>query len=150
MWPGVLVQQIVRTLPAKYMAEPRARLGTYYEFDICAFEDESDAEPFTESNDESAGGVATAVAAATRVSPAPTLTVEAEFPEQYAYEVLIFDTERERRLVAAIEIVSPGNKDRPDSRTLFVAQCAHLLRQDVCVSLVDLVRSAASTFMSSC
>jgi hypothetical protein len=61
------------------------------------------------------------------------------FSEQYAYEILIFDLERERRLVAAVEIVSPANKDRPESRQLFVARCFHLLRQDVCVSMIDLV-----------
>lgn len=49
---------------------------------------------------------------------APALTVDAEFPEQYAYEVLIFDLERDRRLVAAVEIVSPANKDRAESRRL--------------------------------
>jgi hypothetical protein len=65
--------------------------------------------------------------------------LDAEFPEQYAYEVLIFDLERERRLVAAVEIVSPANKDRPESRQLFVAKCFNLLRQDVCLSIVDLV-----------
>jgi hypothetical protein len=72
-------------------------------------------------------------------APAPTATLDAEFPEQYAYEVLIFDLERERQLVAAIEIVSPANKDRPESRRLFAAKCFNLLRQDVCVSIIDLV-----------
>jgi hypothetical protein len=72
-------------------------------------------------------------------SPEPTLTIDAEFSEQYAYEVLIYDLERERRLVAAIEIVSPANKDRPESRQLFIAKCFNLLRQDVCVSIIDLV-----------
>ena len=38
-----------------------------------------------------------------------------------------------------VEIVSPANNDRPESRQLFIAKCANLLRQDVCVSLVDLV-----------
>ena len=52
---------------------------------------------------------------------------------------MIFDLERERRLVAAVEIVSPANKDRPESRQLFVAKCFNLLRKDVCVSIVDLV-----------
>jgi hypothetical protein len=42
-------------------------------------------------------------------------------------------------LVAAIEIVSPANKDRPESRQLFLAKCFNLLRQDVCLSVVDLV-----------
>src|SRR5262249_52306923 len=57
----------------------------------------------------------------------------------YEYEVRIFDLNRERRLVAAIELVSPANKDRPQSREAFVAKCASLLRKGVAVSLVDLV-----------
>jgi hypothetical protein len=36
-------------------------------------------------------------------------------------------------------MVSPANKDRPQSRQLFVAKCFNLLRQDVCLSIVDLV-----------
>jgi hypothetical protein len=38
-----------------------------------------------------------------------------------------------------VELVSPGNKDRPESRRQFVAKCAALLGQGVCVSIVDLV-----------
>ena len=44
-----------------------------------------------------------------------------------------------RRLVAAIEIVSPANKDRPEHRNVFVAKCAALLQKGVAVSIVDLV-----------
>jgi hypothetical protein len=69
----------------------------------------------------------------------PTLTVEADLSEQDEYEVRIYDVERGRQLVAAIEIVSPSNKDRPDTRELFVVKVASLLQQGVCVSLVDLV-----------
>jgi hypothetical protein len=65
-------------------------------------------------------------------------TGDAEFPEQYAKEVLIFDLERDRQLEAAALIVSPANKGRPESRQLFVAKCFNLLRQDVCLSIVDL------------
>lgn len=55
------------------------------------------------------------------------------------YEVRVYDARRGRRLVAAIEIVSPGNKDRPESRAQFVAKCAALLRQRVSVVPVDVV-----------
>src|SRR5205807_913577 len=65
--------------------------------------------------------------------------VKAELLEQDEYEVRIYDTERGRQLVAAIEIISPSNKDRPDTRQLFVGKVASLLQQGVCVSLVDLV-----------
>lgn len=60
-------------------------------------------------------------------------------PDEYEYEVRVFDVERERTLVAAIELVSPANKDRAESRQAFVAKCAALLRKGVAVSLVDLV-----------
>ena len=61
-----------------------------------------------------------------------------DLPDVDEYEVRVFDDEN-RRLVAAIEIVSPANKDRPDHRHLFVAKCANLLQKGVCVSIVDLV-----------
>jgi hypothetical protein len=67
------------------------------------------------------------------------LTLETDLPDQYAYEVRVFDRERGRRLVAAVEIVSPGNKDRPESRRALVAKVAALLQQGVCVAFVDLV-----------
>ena len=48
-------------------------------------------------------------------------------PTSYEYEVRIYDAERGRHLVAAIEIVSPANKDRPEHRDAFVGKCAALL-----------------------
>jgi len=41
--------------------------------------------------------------------------------------------------VAAIEIVSPSNKDRQDKRDIFTGKAAGLLQQGVYVSVVDLV-----------
>jgi Protein of unknown function (DUF4058) len=67
------------------------------------------------------------------------LAVETTLPEYDAYEVRIFDARRGRHLVAAIEIVSPANKDRPEHRNVFVAKCAALLQKGVAVSIVDLV-----------
>ena len=71
--------------------------------------------------------------------PEPTLTVDVDFAEQYEYEVLVYDQSRGRQLVAAVEIVSPANKDRPENRGAFVTKCAALLHQGVSVSMVDLV-----------
>jgi len=53
--------------------------------------------------------------------------------------VLVYDQVRGRVLVAAIEIVSPANKDREQSRRAFITKCAALLHQGVCVSIIDLV-----------
>jgi hypothetical protein len=41
--------------------------------------------------------------------------------------------------VAAVELVSPSNKDRPEHRRTFVAKCATLLQEQVCVAIVDVV-----------
>jgi hypothetical protein len=132
-WPAAMVQKLADQLPVGYVAEPRVHLGSFYEIDVCTFENEN-AKPSISGRD-STGGAAVAAYA----PPAPSLTVDAELPEQYEYEVLIYDVERDRRLVAAIEIVSPANKDRPDSRQMFVAKCVTLLQKRVCVSIVDLV-----------
>src|SRR5205085_1114056 len=64
---------------------------------------------------------------------------ETELPDDDEYEVRIYDAERGRTLVAAIEIVSPANKDRPEKRNAFVGKCAALLRNGVAVSVVDIV-----------
>jgi hypothetical protein len=42
-------------------------------------------------------------------------------------------------LVAAIELISPGNKDRPQSRHDFVVKCASLLKAGVSLVLIDVV-----------
>jgi hypothetical protein len=134
-WPMKIVEELLPRLPGGFVAEPRVHLGNYFEIDISTFEQVEEAELVADSAQQSIVGLATAPQA----PPMPMLTLDAEFPDQYSYEVLIFDLERDRRLVAAVEIVSPGNKDQRESRQLFVAKCLNLLRQDVCVSIVDLV-----------
>jgi Protein of unknown function (DUF4058) len=66
-------------------------------------------------------------------------SVEIDVAALDEYEVRVYDTKSGRRLVAAVEIVSPTNKDRPEHRRVFVAKCAALLQNHVCVAIVDLV-----------
>jgi Protein of unknown function (DUF4058) len=133
-WPAAMVENLAEQLPDGYVAEPRVHLGSYCEIDVSTYEETGD-EPRQQPDHQSNGGIATA----TWAPPAPSFAVDAEIPEQYVYEVLVFDIQRGRQLVAAVEIVSPANKDRPDSRQIFVAKCAGLLQKAVCVSIVDLV-----------
>jgi hypothetical protein len=59
-------------------------------------------------------------------------------------EVRLYDTRRGRRLVAAVELVSPANKDRPEHRRAFVAKCAAMLQERVCVAIVDVVTTRSA------
>jgi hypothetical protein len=131
-WPAVIVQHLRKHLPQGYEAAPRVHLGAEVEIDLAAFE--KDERPSTQP-ERGNGGVAAAVWA----PPRPSLAVETTLADYDEYEVRIYDAKRHRRLVAAIEIVSPANKDRPEHRGLFVAKCAALVQQGIAVSIVDLV-----------
>jgi hypothetical protein len=131
-WPMMIVRQLIEILPEPYFAAPGVHLGTLYEVDIGTYRD---LKPQLPAGEPGNGGVAVA----TYAPPLPTLTVEPRLPLQDVYEVRIYDSRRHRCLVAAIEIVSPSNKDRPETRTTFVSKVASLLEQGICVSIVDVV-----------
>jgi Protein of unknown function (DUF4058) len=134
-WPMVIVQQLVRILPAQYVAAPRVHLGSQAEIDVAALElGTRDIEPMTP-----AGGIATLWAPAQ-----PNLALETELADTDEYEVRVYDIRRDRRLVAAVELISPANKDRPEARAQFVSKCASLLRQSVAVVLVDVITSRSA------
>ena len=133
-WPAMIVLALARKLPPRYIAGPRVHLGPYFEIDVASFEKDELTEVASAGGEEE-GGVATAVWA----PPRPTWEVATDLPDQDEYEVRVYDEEHERRLVATVELVSPGNKDRPESRRAFVAKCAALLRRDVSVAIVDVV-----------
>lgn len=132
-WPMVIVQQLGKTLPPQYTAGPRVHLGAQVEIDVATFESEPERGGLHSQGQE--GDVAAAVWAPAE----PTLAVETELSDFDEYEVRVYDTRRGRRLVAAIELISPANKDRPEHRSQFTSKCAALLRQGVSVVLVDVV-----------
>jgi len=133
-WPTVIVIALNRKLPPRYVAASRVHLGPHAEIDVSAYEtDTSDSAAAKTAGAD--GGAATAVWA----PPRATFDVAVDLPEQDEYEVRVYDTQPHRRLVAAVEIISPANKDRPEHRRAFVAECAALLQQHVSIALVDLV-----------
>ena len=132
-WPMVIVQYLFTRLPEGYVAAPGVHLVSSHEIDVSTYTEE-ELLPAGAKEDGNGG-----VAVATQVMPPPSLTLVTSLPDQEEYEVRIYDDRRGRTLVAAIEIVSPANKDRPDRRAAFVAKTAALLQKGVCVSIVDLV-----------
>src|SRR4051812_42808469 len=73
---------------------------------------------------------------------APPLVLPTVFPERFTIEV--YSTEGGRTLVAAIELVSPSNKDRAGMRRLFAAKCATYLARGVGLVILDVVSSRQS------
>src|SRR6185369_4825652 len=106
----------------------QTNLGSEVEADVAEFE-----HPNVE---ESGGGGAGALPWSPR---AATLVLPAVFPDDL--EVRVLDHLEDARLVAAVELVSPRNKDRPDSRRAFGAKCAAYLQQGIGVVVVDIVTS---------
>jgi hypothetical protein len=131
-WPMIIAQRLNALLPPEYVAQPSVRLGDAMEIVVAALERESRDDPSRGGNDE------TRLMVASWAPAEPQILIDTEFLEPSAYEVKVY-TQDEFRLVAAIELVSPSNKDRPENRKTFVHKCEALLKQDVCVTIIDLV-----------
>jgi hypothetical protein len=129
-WPMVIAQHLKRILPPRYVAGVRVHLGAQVELDVGAFDRGEPTNPASDADHGSAYAPAN-----------PSVAVESDLLDTDEYEVRVFDTARNRRLVAAIEIVSPANKDRPEHRQAFVGKCEAMLRKGVSVSIIDLVTS---------
>lgn len=118
-------------LPEDYFAEFQIHIGSRVEVDVGTFEEEAAAA--TRRGDGS-----TALMAARVWTPStPTWVLPAIFPDEL--EVQVFSTVTGPTLVAAVELVSPGNKDRPEFRRAFVAKCASYLQQGIGLIIVDVV-----------
>jgi hypothetical protein len=67
----------------------------------------------------------------------PEAVLPAVFPDTFEVRVLCTDTGP--KLVAAIELISPGNKDRAAERRAFAIKCASYLYQGISLVIVDVV-----------
>lgn len=132
-WASAITDELNgQLLPAGYYAEEQVHVGARVEIDVATFERES------ASTNETRGGTATLPVAAW-APPAPDSMMPAVFPD--VIEVLVFDSESGPTLVAAVELIGPGNKDRADARRAFAAKCAAYLQQGIGLVIVDTVTS---------
>jgi hypothetical protein len=127
-WANAIVARLNQeVLPENYRAIPQVHFGTRVEIDVATLRGQEEAKA-------TGNGATTAVWA----PPQAKLAVEVDFADQDAFEVLIRDQGR-RRLVAAVELVSPANKDRPSHRRDFAIKCASYLQHRVALVIVDVV-----------
>ena len=145
-WSGSIAAALNAKLPQRYFAEPQVHVGSRVEVDVATFEyagpaRTAGARPMpSEPDDGGGGGLATLVAEPEVLAPpAPDASVNVAFPD--AVEVLVYASDGGPTLVAAVELVSPGNKDRAEARQAFVAKCATYLRTGVGVMVIDIVTS---------
>jgi hypothetical protein len=132
-WAVAMSDALNLVLPKEYFAESQVTLGTRIEVDIATLteEDTSAAAP--------ANGPATAVQTQVWAPPTPAAVMPGEFPDDF--EVQVFSTMAGPALVAAVELVSPGNKDRADAPRAFAAKCAAYLQRGIGLIVVDIVTS---------
>ena len=120
-----------RWLPPEFLAAEHAHAGRV-EIDVATYENATTASPSTSN-----GGTALTLAAPVWAPPAPARTMPAVFPD--TFEVRVFSTCGGLTLVGAIELISPGNKDRPAEQRAFASKCASYLSQGISVIIVDIV-----------
>jgi hypothetical protein len=114
-----------RWLPPEFLAEEYTHAASRLEIDVATYEQA-----------RGSNGPATA-ALGVYAPPAPARVLPATFPENF--EVRVFGTAAGMTLVAAIELVSPGNKDRAENRRAFAVKCASYLYQGVSLIVIDIV-----------
>jgi hypothetical protein len=106
-------------------------MGRQVEADVIEFDRLNESEESPENN--SGGGVAVEVWA----PPVATLTIPAVFPDDI--EVHIRDKLFEANALAVVELVSLGNKDRPENWIAFADKCAAYLQRGIGLITLDIV-----------
>lgn len=119
-WAIFIACDLNRRLPKDYVAEGNAKFGI--EVDIAAFGEQA-----------STGDVPPAWQPPPAALTLPfTATVD-------VVEVQVINLFGGPNLVGAIEIVSPANKYRDETRDAFVSKCANLLQEGVGLVIIDIV-----------
>ncbi|MCI0377508.1 MAG: DUF4058 family protein [Gemmataceae bacterium] len=126
-WANSIADYLQGILPDRYFAEVQIHLGSLVEADVAEFE----------KTVEAANGPPIATAVQAWAPPAAPLVLPAIFPDDL--EVHVKDSFDDARLVAAVELVSPRNKDRADSRRAFAVKLAAYLQRGVGLAVLDVV-----------
>ncbi|MSU80404.1 MAG: hypothetical protein EXS16_20245, partial [Gemmataceae bacterium] len=136
-WASAIADDLnERGLPESLFAEPTVHVGGQMQIDVVTFEDSLRA--------FGNGAATTATLPQVVTVLAPTWVVPAVFPDTYSVHVMT--TEGGPRLVAAIELISSSNKDRPESRRAFAVKCANFVAQSIPFIIIDIAPSAPSHF----
>ena len=131
-WAVAIADALNDTLPPRYFAETQVHLGSRVEADVVEFEHGA-------TGNGVANGSAAGVATATYAPPKPALTFPGPTEDDVTVEVR--DRERDSRVAAVVELLSPRNKDRDDARRAFAAKAVAYLRLGAGLLVLDVVTS---------
>jgi hypothetical protein len=125
-WATEIADELNRSLlPPRYRAWANVQLGGgVVEIDVAALRETGWEEP---SGPER------------WTPPAATGTAVIDFTGLELFEVKVIYESGDAELIAALELVSPANKDRPANRRAFAMKCANYLEQGTSVIVVDVV-----------
>ncbi|HEY7308455.1 MAG TPA: DUF4058 family protein [Gemmataceae bacterium] len=127
-WATFIAQQLNQeTLPPGYFAESEISVGPELEVDVATMEETA----FRNGGTQSSTTVWS--------PPRPKIAVKVDFARLDSYEVRVYQDLGGAELRAALELVSPSNKDREGSRRTFAAKCAGYLQHGLGVAIVDVV-----------
>jgi hypothetical protein len=126
-WANAITNQLNEALPEGFYAIPEVPLGNEIEIDVASLE--------RPGNGAAAGGVATAVWS----PPRPRLAAPVDFSRVRGVAIHVFQDSGGPQLRAAIDLVSPANKDRPRSRLTFAAKCVGYLERGIGLVVLDTV-----------
>jgi hypothetical protein len=137
-WAFLIAQRLNGSLLNQgYEAESQFHVGSQIEIGAATHNDNCEPTLFVTCG--SNGNVATEVQP--YAPPAPPISASIAFADADLFEVRIYKTDGVWKLVAAIELVSPANKDRPSTRRAFATKVASYLQKGVSIVVVDIVTS---------
>jgi hypothetical protein len=137
-WANAIAKDLNQgILPPDYYALPLTKRGSQIKIDVATLHREG-------SPASGEGSVATAV----WTPPQPSLSETVDFTDLDVFEVQVLRRLGGPQLRAAIELVSPANKDRPSNRHAFAVKCASYLNRGVSVVLVDVVTERSANLHS--
>jgi hypothetical protein len=90
------------------------------------------------------GGRVEEIGTAPRNWETPPLIFSTIFPDEIEIQILSTAGGTGEYLVGAIEMISPGNKDRPETRKAFAAKCSSYLQLGIGLIIVDVVTERAA------
>jgi hypothetical protein len=128
-WANAIAAHLNRgVLPTGYYAIPRIKRGSQIEIEVATMQSPGASSP-----------PPTGTAAVAWTLPPPGLSEVVDFTDLDLFEVQVFRRQGGPQLRAAVELVSPANKDRPSNRHAFAVKCASYLNRGVSVVLIDVV-----------